>query len=151
MRRRTWLRSLIRCYTFNDFRRAFIRDRSGGWLIGRGFDEFLNLDTPVRVQNNSQAGCIFFIFLAGVDRKHAGDLSEDTNSMNRIDIFYRVAIAVTILEQECPNVRLTTLDHVLNCSNYNRITDNKSLVKPGKEWPSRDRECENLGVYFRDG
>jgi len=105
----------------------------------------------VRVENNSQTGCVFFIFLAGVDRKHAGDLSKDTNLVDRIEIFYSIAVAVTILKQKCPNVRLTPLDHVLNCSDYNRVTDNKSLVKPGKEWPSRDGECENLGVYFRDG
>jgi len=138
-------------YTLYGFRRALICDRSSGRLIGRGLEEFLDLDTPVRVKNNSQAGCILFIFLAGVHREHASDLSKDTNWMNRIEIFYRVAVAVTILEQECPNVRLTTLDHVLNCSNYNRVTDDESLVKTGKEWPSRDGECENLGIYFRDG
>jgi len=138
---RTRLRSLI-CYcTLSGLRHALIRDCGNRGLIGRGLDEFLDLDTPVRVKNDSKTGCILFIFLASVNCKHAGDLSKDANSMDRIEIFHCIAVVVTILKQECPDVRLTTLDHVLDCSDYRRVTDNESLVKPRKQWPSRDGEC----------
>ena len=143
--------SLIGYRILSGFRGALARDRSSGGLVGRRLDEFLDLDTPVRVKDDGQTGCIFFIFLASVDRKHAGDLSKDADPMNRIEIFHRVAVAVPILEQECPNIRLTALDHILNCSNYNWVTHNKSFVETGKKWSSRNGECENLGVYFRDG
>jgi len=86
----------------------------------------------VGVKDDSQTGCIVFIFLASVNRKHAGNLSKDADLMDRIEIFYCIAVVVTILEQECTDVRLTALDHVLNRSNYNRVTDNESLVKTGK-------------------
>lgn len=84
----TLLRSLF-CYcTFAGLRRALICDCSDRGLIGRGLDEFLDLDTPVGVKDDSQAGCILFIFLASVNRKHAGNLSKDADSMDRIEIFY---------------------------------------------------------------
>src|SRR5258706_5111031 len=132
MKMHTLLRSLI-CYcTLSGLRRALLCDCSDRGLIGRGLDEFLDLDTPVRVKDDSQTGCVLLIFLASIDRKHAGNLSKDADSMDRIDISYCIAIVVTILEQECPDVRLTALDHVLNCSNHNRVTHNECLVKTRK-------------------
>lgn len=125
----TLLRSLICYYTLSGLRRALLCNCSDRGLIGRGLDEFLDLDTSVRVKDDSKTGCVLFIFLASIDRKHAGNLSKDADSMDRIDIFYCITVVVTILEQECPNVRLTALDHVLNCSNHNRVTYNERLVK----------------------
>ena len=124
MKIHTRLRSLL-CYcTLCDLRRALLCYCSDRGCIGGELDEFLDLDPPVRVKDDSQTGCVLLIFLSSIDRKHAGNLSKDANSMDRIDIFYCIAVVVTILEQECPDVRLAALNHVLNCSNHNRVTHN---------------------------
>ena len=98
MKMHTRLRSLI-CYcTLSDLRRALLCDCSDRGRIGRELDEFLDLDPSVRVKDDSQTGCVLLIFLSSIDRKHAGNLSKDADSMDRIDIFYCIAVVVTILE-----------------------------------------------------
>jgi hypothetical protein len=97
MKMRTLLGSLI-CYcTLSDLRRALICDCNDRGFIGRGLDEFVDLDTPVGVKDDSQTRCVLFIFFASVDRKDAGNLSKDADSMDRIEILYCIAVVVTIL------------------------------------------------------
>ena len=81
----------------------------------------------MRVENGSQG-----TFVA-VNWKRTRNLREDSYIMHLVHVLDYVAIRILILEQECPNIWLTPLDHILYRGYDIGISNRDRLVEPREE------------------
>lgn len=102
----------------------------------------------MRVQNSREP--FLLVVLLAASREHTGDLREHADRVHRIDVRDHVAVRVLVLEEERTKVRLPATHHLLYRRNHGGIPDDDCLVETGEEGPTRDGECQYLGVDFGD-
>jgi len=88
----------------------------------------------MRIEDGSQG-----TFLA-VNRESACDLGEDTNIVDVLGVPDHILILVLVLEQECTNVWLTTLNRLSDCIRHLGVLNGNSLVEAREEWSSSNRD-----------